>query len=131
MTGEAMWTRAPVRYRLGKGQLPSWNKQLYVAKKAEISAVDWQALRKNFNLPVIKWANLAQHQLRGFLLGSGNMQMGIDLQARRLDLAYDTSALQSKAEFETRESVIKKKIRNQISAFGLSLEHYGEMKIED
>lgn len=130
MTGISMWSQESVRYRIGKGQLPSWNKEYYVLKEQSKTEISPIPLLKNLNLPAIRWSNLQQSQLSSLVLMSGDVEISLDLGARKLSFV-DPTLPAKKSEFVTSESAIKKKVRSQISAFGLSLEQYGVARIQE
>lgn len=61
---------------------------------------------------------------------SGDVEISLDLGARKMTFV-DPTLPAKKSEFVTSESAIKKKVRSQISAFGLSLEQYGVARIQE
>ena len=117
--------------KLAKENFPTLSKDIPVARRKKSFDTDLKGVMKILNLPDLKWDKFADKELKTITLGSWAMNISLNLEKWKLAMNYQIwTRLHAKASFSTSESVIKKKIRNQILDLGLSLEQYGQIKIE-
>ena len=117
--------------KLAKENFPTLSKDIPVARMKKSFDTDLKGVMKILNLPDLKWDKFADKELKTITLGSWAMNISLNLEKWKLAMNYQIwTRLHAKASFSTSESVIKKKIRNQILDLGLSLEQYGQIKIE-
>lgn len=117
--------------QLAKENFPTLLKDIPVARRKKSFDTDLKGLMKILNLPDLRWDKFADKELKTITLGSWAMNISLDLEKWKLAMNYQVwTRLHAKGSFSTSESVIKKKIRNQIFDLGLSLEQYGQIRIE-
>ena len=117
--------------QLAKENFPTLSKDIPVARRKKSFDTDLKGLMKILNLPDLRWDKFADKELKTITLGSWAMHLTLNLEKWKLAMNYQVwTRLHAKESFSTSESVIKKKIRNQILDMGLSLEQYGQIRIE-
>ena len=117
--------------QLVKENFPTLSKDIPIARRKKSFDSGLKGLMKILNLPDLRWDKFADKELKTITLGSWAMNISLNLEKWELAMNYQIwIRLHAKASFGTSESVIKKKIRNQILDLGLSLEQYGQIKIE-
>lgn len=117
--------------QIKKENFPSLPKVIQVAKAQSKSFGSLTPLMKMLNLPALKRDRFADKELKKLTLGSGARNITLDLEKKSLSISLvNWTRLKLKEEFATSDSAIKKKIRNQISAFGLSLDQYGTLSLQ-
>lgn len=130
--------QAEPRYHIGEKQLPKLEKSYLVGKeKAEALPSFWK-LSKQLNFPEFSLNKFEKGKLQNFYFSDeeGKYEFLVDFNEKSLNIIRKKTALPSptvkKSEVKpfSEKSVIKK-IKNQLSDFGLSLKYYGAPKIED
>lgn len=117
--------------QLVKENFPTLSKDIQVARRKKSFDTDLKGLMKILNLPDLRWDKFVDKELKTITLGSWAMNINLNLEKWELAMNYQIwTRLHAKASFSSSESVIKKKIRNQILDLGLSLEQYGQIRIE-
>ena len=117
--------------QLVKENFPALSKDIPVARMKKSFDTDLKGVMKILNLPDLRWDKFADKELKTITLGSWAMNISLSLEKWKLAMNYQIwTRLHVKESFSTSESIIKKKIRNQILDLGLSLEQYGQIKIE-
>lgn len=129
--------KAEPRYHIGEKQLPKFETSYLVGKeKAESLPAFWK-LSKQLHLPEFSLGKFEKGKLENLYFSDeeGKYEFLIDFNEKTLNIIgkknlLHSPTLENPSAQQLSENTIKKKIKNQLSDFGLSLKYYGTPELE-